>query len=208
MIKNLIFDWGNVLIDVSMERFTKSCKDFGIRLTDDEVNSTHKGGFFGEYEKGNISDDNFRDEIRARTAIILSDEEIDSIWNRMLGEIPIDKLQFLYMLKDKYDLYLLSNTNSIHWNTFSKRCFDYRGLKVGDFFKGIYLSYRLHTAKPESAIFCKAVEDAGINVSETLFIDDSISNCVIAKYLGMSVLRYDPNNDLTSCILKELEQKK
>lgn len=208
MIKNLIFDWGNVLIDVSMERFAKSCKDFGIRFTDDEVNSTHKGGFFLEYEKGNISNGKFRDEIRARAAIILSDEEIDSIWNKMLGEIPIEKLQFLYMLKDRYDLYLLSNTNSIHWNTFSKKCFDYRGLKAGDFFKGIYLSYQLHTAKPESAIFCKAVEDAGINVSETLFIDDSVSNCMTAQSLGMNVLHYKPDNDLANCILKELEQKK
>ena len=62
MIKNLIFDWGNVLIDVSMERFAKSCEDYGIRFTEDEVNSTHKAGFFLEYEKGNLSDGEFRDE--------------------------------------------------------------------------------------------------------------------------------------------------
>ena len=64
MIKNLIFDWGNVLIDVSVERFAKSCKAFGIQFADDEVGSAHKAGFFLEYEKGNLSDCEFRNEIR------------------------------------------------------------------------------------------------------------------------------------------------
>ena len=207
MIKNLIFDWGNVLIDVSMERFAKSCEDYGIRFTEDEVNSTHKAGFFLEYEKGNLSDGESRDEIRARAAIILSDEEIDSVWNRMLGNIPIEKLQLLCLLKDKYNLYLLSNTNSIHWNTFSNKCFDYRGLNVDDFFKGIYLSYKLHTAKPESAIFRIAVADAGIDVRETLFIDDSSANCITAESLGMKTLEYKPDDDLMNCVLEKLEQK-
>ncbi|OUN80977.1 hypothetical protein B5G04_06915 [Bacteroides sp. An51A] len=60
--------------------------------------------------------------------MILLGEEVDSVWNGMLGRIPVEKLQLLYMLKDTYNLYLLSNTNSIHWNTFSKKSFDYRGL--------------------------------------------------------------------------------
>ncbi|MBM6657213.1 MULTISPECIES: HAD family hydrolase [Bacteroides] len=207
MIKNLIFDWGNVLIDVSVERFAKSCKAFGIQFADDEVGSAHKAGFFLEYEKGNLSDCEFRNEIRARASVILSDEEVDSVWNGMLGRIPVEKLQLLYMLKDTYNLYLLSNTNSIHWNTFSKKSFDYRGLNADDFFKGIYLSYKLHTAKPDSVIFHKAVEDAGIDVRETLFIDDSFANCMTARSLGMSVLHYKPGDNLESCILKELEQK-
>lgn len=135
MIKNLIFDWGNVLIDISVERFAKSCKAFGIQFADDEVGSAHKACFFLEYEKGNLSDCEFRNEIRARASVILSDEEIDSVWNGMLGRIPVEKLQLLYMLKDTYNLYLLSNTNSIHWNTFSKKSFDYRGLNADDFLR-------------------------------------------------------------------------
>ncbi len=205
MIKNLIFDWGNVLIDVSMEDFTKTCKDFGIEFTDEEVNSSHKAGFFLEYEKGTLSDREFRNEIRSRTAAALSDEEIDCIWNKMLGKVPTEKIQLLYTLRNKYDLYLLSNTNSIHWNTFSHQCFHYQGLDAGDFFKGIYLSYKLHTAKPEAAIFHKAIEDANIDVKETLFIDDSEANCLTAQALGMKTLKYTPGDDLRNCILKELE---
>lgn len=206
IIKNIIFDWGNVLIDVSMERFGKICNKYGIKFADSEVNSTHKASFFLEYEKGNIPDCEFRDEIRSRTTQILSDKEIDFIWNSMLGEIPIEKLQLLHTLKNRYKLYLLSNTNPIHWNTFSKKCFKYKGLKADDFFDGIYLSYKLHTAKPEAFIFQKLIEETSINVKESLFIDDSFTNCLTAQQLGMKTLNYAPSDNLANCVLKELEQ--
>ena len=71
----------------------------------------------------------------------------------------------------------------------------------------IYLSYKLHTAKPESAIFRIAVADAGIDVRETLFIDDSSANCTTAESLGMKTLEYKPDDDLMSCVLEKLKQK-
>ena len=122
-IKNIIFDWGNVLIDVTMERFNESCKEAGIVFTEKEVNSTHKDGFFLEYEKGIISDVEFRKELNLRAKANISDEKIDYIWNTMLGSVPLEKLELLNSLKEKFDLYLLSNTNSIHWNTYSKKVF-------------------------------------------------------------------------------------
>lgn len=45
-IKNIIFDWGNVLIDVRPENFIEECKKVGVKFTNREVNSTHKAGFF------------------------------------------------------------------------------------------------------------------------------------------------------------------
>ena len=55
-IKNIIFDWGNVLIDVRPENFIEECKKVGVKFTNREVNSTHKAGFFLEHEMGVISD--------------------------------------------------------------------------------------------------------------------------------------------------------
>lgn len=195
-IKNIIFDWGNVLIDVTMERFNESCKEAGIVFTEKEVNSTHKDGFFLEYEKGIISDVEFRKELNLRAKANISDEKIDYIWNTMLGSVPLKKLELLNSLKEKFDLYLLSNTNSIHWNTYSKKVFSYKGLNVNDFFKKVYLSYELHVLKPDTSIFEKAVVDAGINIDETLYIDDSLINCEAAKSLGMKVIHYIPGTDL------------
>lgn len=123
----------------------------------------------------------------------------------MLDGIPQVKLQLLDKLRYKYNLYLLSNTNSIHWETFSEKVFCYNGLNVKDIFKNVYLSYRLHIAKPDSFIFEEAIKDSGIDVNETLFVDDSMINCQTAQRLGMLILNYKLGDDLENCILKVLK---
>lgn len=94
---------------------------------------------------GVISDKQFRNEFRLCSSSNLTDEEIDFIWNSMLGKVPLYKLELLVSLKRKYNLYLLSNTNSIHWNRYSGTVFSYNGLNVNDIFDGVYLSYMLHS---------------------------------------------------------------
>lgn len=205
-IKNIIFDWGNVIIDVSMNNFTEACQMAGIKFTDEEVNSTHKAGFFLAFEIGEISEDEFRNEIRKRATTSLTDIEIDTIWNKILGQTPKEKLELLYSLSNQYDLYLLSNTNAIHWNAFSKNSFICNGTNMINSFKGIYLSYQLHCAKPSSEIFRKTIEIAKINACETLFIDDSSKNCETAQALGMRVHNYIPGSDLKNSILGEIEK--
>ena len=134
-IKNIIFDWGGVLIDVTLDRFLAECKAAGISFEDKEITKTHKTGFFLEYELGNISDDDARNELRRRAGKDISDAEIDRIWNTMIDSIPEEKLELLYRLKDKYNLYILSNTNAIHWDNVAPEVFSYKGLGIDDFFK-------------------------------------------------------------------------
>lgn len=205
-IRNLIFDWGNVLIDVTMTNFKEACQEAGIKFTDEEVNSTHKAGFFLDFELGKITEKDFRNEIRKRSVSPLKDNEIDLIWNRMLGSIPEMKLNFLFKIKNQYKLYLLSNTNSIHWNTFSKTSFKYKDYNLLDSFSGFYLSYQQQCAKPDPVIFEKAIRESKIDINETLFIDDSKKNCETAQALGMKVLNYLPTDDLESRIMEEIEK--
>lgn len=205
-IRNLIFDWGNVLIDVTMTDFKEACQEAGIKFTDEEVNSTHKAVFFLDFELGKITEKDFRNEIRKRSVSPLKDNEIDLIWNRMLGSIPEKKLNFLFKIKNQYKLYLLSNTNSIHWNTFSKSFFKYKDYNLLDSFSGFYLSYQQQCAKPDPGIFEKAIRESKIDINETLFIDDSKKNCETAQTLGMKVLNYLPTDDLESRIMEEIEK--
>ena len=91
-IKNIIFDWGGVLIDVTLDRFLAECKAAGISFEDKEITKTHKTGFFLEYELGNISDDDARNELRRRAGKDISDAELDRIWNTMIERVPEEKL--------------------------------------------------------------------------------------------------------------------
>ena len=196
-IRNIIFDWGGVLIDVTMDRFIENCKKYGIKLFSSEITSTHKAGFFQEYELGNIGTEDMRNELRQRASVDLSDSEIDRLWNSMIEDIPANKLRLLENLKEKYNLFLLSNTNKLHWESASDSVFRYNGLGKDDFFRNIFLSYEMHLAKPDSMFFKTALEKTKLKPDETLFIDDSLINCEAARSLGIHAAHYTIGEDLS-----------
>lgn len=196
-IKNIIFDWGGVLIDVTMDKFMAECNAAGISFRENEITGTHKAGFFLEYELGKISDDELRNELRHRAGRDITDSELDRIWNTMIEKVPEEKLELLYELRNKYNLYILSNTNGIHWDNVAPEVFRYKGLGINDFFKKVFLSHKMHLAKPDREIYIKALAEAGIKAEETLFIDDSPINCNAAQTVGINAVHYIPGEDLS-----------
>lgn len=196
-IKNIIFDWGGVLIDVTMDKFMAECNAVGISFRENEITGTHKAGFFLEYELGKISDEELRNELHRRAGRDITDSELDRIWNTMIEKVPEKKLELLYELRNKYNLYILSNTNGIHWDNVAPEVFRYKGLGINDFFKKVFLSHKMHLAKPDREIYIKALAEAGIKAEETLFIDDSLINCNAAQTVGINAVHYIPGEDLS-----------
>ena len=139
-----------------------------------------------QHEKGLISSAQFRDSIRGQITQEVTDEQIDAAWNSFLVDIPRFKLDMLLKLREKYVVYLLSNTNEIHWQWSCLHAFRYKTFRAEDFFEHIYLSYEMKMAKPDADIFQKVLDETGILPNETLFIDDSEANCRTAEALGIS----------------------
>ena len=139
-----------------------------------------------QQEKGLITPAEFRNGVREMIGKVVSDKQIDAAWNSFLVDIPTQKLDLLLKLREKYVVYLLSNTNQIHWEWTCAHLFPYRTFKVEDYFEKTYLSFEMKMAKPEPEIFKAIIEDAGIEPKETLFIDDSEMNCKTAQNLGIS----------------------
>ena len=83
-------------------------------------------------------------------------------------------------------VYLLSNTNEIHWEWSCEHAYPYKAFRVEDYFEHIFLSYEMKMAKPDEEIFRKVLDDAGLDPKETFFIDDSETNCLTARSLGIS----------------------
>lgn len=111
--------------------------------------------FLSQFELGEISPEEFRKAIRKEVSEALSDHEIDDMWNLMLLDIPREKLDLLLKLREHYMVYLLSNTNRIHWDYACEQMFCYRGFRVNDFFEDIFLSFEMHKAKPEKTFMSK-----------------------------------------------------
>lgn len=185
-IKNLVIDLGVVLLDLTPARCFENFRKLGVTNIDTLVDAHYKHGLFLELESGMISPEGFRNELRTITGLPeLGDEQIDEAWNSFLATIPTYKLDFLLELRRHYKVYLLSNTNIIHWEWVLANDFSYKGHTVTDFFDKTYLSYELHLVKPDRRIFEHLIEDAGIDPNETFFIDDAAENCRMAETLGI-----------------------
>lgn len=185
-IKNLIIDFGGVLIDLDRQRCIENFKKLGLPDVEVVLDIYHQQDFFQKYEKGLITSAEFRDVIREKIGKPVTDVQIDDAWNSFLVSIPAAKLDFLLNLRKDYVVYLLSNTNEIHWQWSCQHAFPYKTFRVENYFEHIYLSYEMNMAKPDAEIFQKVLDDTGIIPAETLFIDDSAANCRAAEALGIT----------------------
>ena len=195
-IRNIVFDLGGVLVDLDFKAAINGLQQAGFANVKEQLFAFDRGGLFQKFEVGEITADEFRAAIRENSTVTLTDEEVDGLWNAMLLEIPREKLELLLDLRGKYMVYLLSNTNSIHWDYVCKNAFNYRGFRVEDYFEETFLSYEMHLAKPDKAIFEKVLHDANLLPEETLFIDDSEANCKAAQEVGIHAHHYHVGDDL------------
>lgn len=115
-IKNLIIDLGGVLINLTRNRCIEAFENLGVENIREQItnNYQHKD-LFERLELGTISVEQFRDDIRALSGKPLTDEQIDTAWIAMLGDVPENKLRLLLELRERYNTMLLSNTNELHW---------------------------------------------------------------------------------------------
>lgn len=201
-IKNLIIDFGGVLIDLDRQRCIENFKRLGLPDVEIVLDIYHQQDFFQKYEKGLITSAEFRDVIREKIGKPVTDAQIDDAWNSFLVSIPAAKLDLLLNLRKDYVVYLLSNTNEIHWQWSCQHAFPYKTFRVENYFEHIYLSYEMNMAKPDAEIFQKVLDDTGIIPAETLFIDDSAANCRAAEALGITTYTPQAGEDWSHLFVK------
>lgn len=194
-IKNIIFDFGGVIVDLDKERCLQSFEKLGIDARGC-LGQYVQGGIFSRIETGTASVSEFFDALRDMSGRKdLDDGRLAAAWNSFLVGIPRERLDCIGRLKEKYRLFLLSNTNEIHWHYSVEDFFTCAGHTVDYYFNRIFLSYEMGLAKPDKAIFLRAVEESGVNPEETLFIDDSLDNCTAASSTGLRVYHSERGGD-------------
>lgn len=198
-IKNVVFDLGGVLINLDFDNCLDAFRKAGFQDIEKQACQYGGKGIFSQFELGEITPSAFREAVRKKVSEPLGDDyKIDAMWNLMLRDIPREKLDLLLELRGRYMVYLLSNTNQIHWDYACKELFTYRGFRVNDFFEDTFLSFEMHKAKPDPDIFTQMMKEANILPEETFFIDDSEANCQAATALGIRSYHYHIGEDLNA----------
>ena len=112
--KAIIFDMGGVLVDLDLEDCKKAFKeDLNYYAIDDILDPCHQKGIWGDLEEGMLDADDFRKIVLADSRPDAVSEDVDKAMWRILSGIAPYKAELLKKLASKYDLYLLSNNNSI-----------------------------------------------------------------------------------------------
>src|SRR5690554_2604111 len=194
-IKNVIFDLGGVLLNIDYHLTIQAFVDIGMSNFQELFTQAQQSELFDKIEVGEISSDEFLAEIKALMPSHVSEVEIRTAWNAMLLDLPSERLDFLLAVKEKYNTALLSNTNSIHLESFYKELKKVHNLKsLDDYFHKVYFSCDLGMRKPNAETFLRVCELEGFNPSETLFIDDTIQHVEGAKQAGLQALHLDVKN--------------
>jgi len=199
-IKNIIFDFGGVLIDLNQQACIDAFAALGVPEVGDYLTNYGHIGPFGDFENGSIHTEEFRKEIRKISKVTLTDEQIDTAWKTFLIHTPVNKMHMVHELAKKYRVLLLSNTNPIHITKLKE--FDEAGYPVKECFEKLYLSYQIGACKPERSVFEHVIKDAGLIPEETLLVDDAPANCRTAAEMGMRTFQPLPFEDFTGDLLQ------
>jgi len=186
-IKNIIFDYGNVIFALDFNKSRQAWTDLGIADPDAFYSHQTQDKIFTYLDQGLVSDADFRKYIRhTLDKPELTDAQIDNAWNALLIGVPAGNHELLLSLKPTYRTFLLSNTNAIHHKYFTNYLKNEYGLDGNDsLFEKVYYSHLVKKRKPNAEIFQQVLDENTLDPSETLFIDDSAQHIVAANKLGI-----------------------
>ncbi len=195
MIKNIIFDMGQVLVRFHPETICKRCiqnQQLAKELADLIMGSPQwdrldEGTL--SFEEAEVFFTSQRPELASEIHQILCrfDEMID----------PIDSMDSLvFDLKQRgYDLYVLSNVSERYWNL-KKR------IPALSRFENQVLSYAEKVNKPEKKIYEILLERYQLNPEECLFIDDKKENLAVPEEMGWTVHQFIGAEELKEYLIQ------
>lgn len=190
MIKNIIFDFGDVFINLDKQATYKELFKLGVHTISEDMMKVYY-----DYEMGLVSTEDFVNFFHKE--FNLNKQDLIKAWNAILLDFPLHRLAFLKELaaSNKYRLFLLSNTNDLHisWIQNDWGLQLYNEFKVC--FEKFYLSHEINLRKPNADIYEFVLKENGLKAEETFFIDDTLENTKAANDLGIATWTINPETD-------------
>jgi putative hydrolase of the HAD superfamily len=186
-IDTIIFDFGGVIIDIDPQLTMNEFAKLGARRLDPDEVQDMISTLIRRFERGIFTPEVFRNRMRDYLQFKATDQQFDDAWNALLFDIPKERIKIIEQVKENYQIYLLSNSNEIHYDLYVRDLqlrFGYT--EFDDLFEKSFFSFDLHMTKPDLEIYEFVIHQLGLDVSKTLFIDDTEENIVAAKKLGLN----------------------
>lgn len=190
MIKNLIFDIGSVVV----KELTVKVFNYLSESEQEELNKiVYYDKRFKEVLVGNITSEEYKNQLINENRKY--EKEIKDLFDPNKQDVFIPKddqmISLLYKIKDRYNIYFLSNMIDI--------TYDYLNDLLSDFNGGAY-SFIENERKPHKEIYLKLIDKYDLNPSESIFFDDRLRNVLVARDLGMKAVEFKSIQDVLNII--------
>ena len=199
--KNIIFDLGGVILDINLQKALNGFRTLGIPENELRFDKGDTAVVMQNYQLGYMTTPEFCNAIAAKCNPGTTPKQVEQAWNSICISIPERKLNAIKALKQNTNVYLLSNTNDLHWHFCLDHWFNAGDNRCEDFFHQVFLSRDLHLEKPNAEIFEHVIKTIGAvrytetSAADTIFLDDNIDNVNAAKSCGIQAVQITPDFD-------------
>ena len=183
MIKVIVFDLGNVIVSVNHFRFCQKLAGVSEYTPEEIYNMGFDTYLVHDYEEGRITAREFFSEIRRKIQVRLKYSDFCRMWCDIFTENKAVSA-LIRALKGNYHLFLLSNTNDLHFN------FAAKNFPVLGNFEEYILSYLVGCAKPDPRIYLEVIRLADCAPEEIVYIDDVPEYVSAARIFGIRGIHF------------------
>ncbi len=207
LIKNIIFDFGNVLFDLDLPAIERNLRPLFAGNFEHALEKLRRARVFELYETGGISTGEFVDSICNAVSPPLAEADAVAVWNSIFVEMPRHRFDMLHRLRQQYKVFLLSNINELHERWIA----DYmpRAHGIHDYesryFDGVYFSHLIRLRKPDPAMYEYVLADAELAPEECLFFDDLPENIAAAEALGIRGCLHPVGSEIEEHVARVLQ---
>lgn len=206
MIKDIVFDFGGVLIEIDTPAAIKKFADLGLPRPHEFLNSYQQTGAFYLLENGDITAEEFIARLSSLCNRTITYDQAKDAWLGFIVKVQTELLEDIQTLRPQYRLSVLSNTNPFLQGWARSKEFTQEGKSLDDYFDNLFLSYKMHCSKPSEDIYRKMLEQGNMVAHETLFVDDSEKNIDAARRIGINTLLVKNGEDWRAALREYLKQ--
>lgn len=184
-LKTIIFDFGGVILDIDPHLTINEFEKLGMDISATFQKPEFIKQVIRKFERGILTPEAFREKIKSYINKDVTNQQIDDAWNSLLFDIPAERIEVIEQVKKHYKIFLLSNSNEIHYDLYVRDLqlrFGYN--EFDELFDKAYFSFDLHLSKPNPDIYEFVMNQHKLVPEETLFIDDNLDNINAAKSFG------------------------
>ncbi|OGW79923.1 MAG: hypothetical protein A3G33_02265 [Omnitrophica bacterium RIFCSPLOWO2_12_FULL_44_17] len=189
MIKAIIFDLGNVLINYDPSIPAREFAKLSGKSEDEIFRMLFSSNLEDLYTRGQMSSEEFVRKMKALFGVEVDDGTFITVWNEIFFENE-GMEALVRLLKKHYALYMISNTNDLHWNYLVER------YSVFKHFIKCYPSHEVGMRKPDPKIYEHVLHEIHLKPEEAIFIDDMPHFVEGARRVGIRAVQFTSRETL------------